>query len=662
MRTRASPKRDKNVCSIGGHLRSFLACLSLCFLSLVALYDYKSPGLCGTYGFEKPYFLTFCMFVGEALCLIMYYVKEWWAKDSTKIWCSRICWAKIYHFDHELAQRRREGLAHGITPYRNREEEEGEGEGEEDGLSELDEERSLIGSSQGVNPRSSHHQSHPPPHTPTPDHPNLNSRGPAAPATSSSSSSSSQVDQDLLDLHLSEEEARRRREANKPSKIIYLGLCLFDLSASAIGGIGLLYIDASANQMLRGSSVVFTAILSRFILRRYLNCKQWSGIFSVVIGLVLVGMSGLFRADALLASKIAGGAAYTPPASQVSPSSVLLGLLLILLGSLLNSIQNVFEEMLVKRIGGEAIEPLELVGWEGVWGMIITGGIVLPVVHMLHGGNCGRIENMVDTWHLMSRSLLILMLVLGYTVALALLNAFSVILSREVSATFRQLINALRVIFIWGISILLFYVWSHRTLGEGWDVYSYFQLGGFIMLIGGTIIYGTKEKTMEENPYAPTSSDDDDLHADGRHEPDGSSDDPDPAAKGKITLKKQRESSGGGLTTDDEAGVDLDDQEQAKPLTNYRSYLPIAIPDSPQTSSSSSSSALNPPPPMSSSAASAPIPAESTGAKSARGSKKKIAHSPGIEAMGMPDVNSGVGASASARRAAQAAAAKAEEL
>ena len=101
---------------------------------------------------------------------------------------------------------------------------------------------------------------------------------------------------------------------------------MFDLSASAIGGVGLLYIDASSNQMLRGSMVVFTALFSKLLLRRRLSWKQWSGIMAVVGGLALVGMCGIFRASAVLTPK-----AQASTHNQVSPGSALLGLMLVLL-------------------------------------------------------------------------------------------------------------------------------------------------------------------------------------------------------------------------------------------------------------------------------------------------------------------------------------------
>ena len=43
---------------------------------------------------------------------------------------------------------------------------------------------------------------------------------------------------------------------------------------------------------------------------------------------------------------------------------MLIGIVLVLLASALNAAQNVFEEKLLKAVGGAEVDPLELVGWE----------------------------------------------------------------------------------------------------------------------------------------------------------------------------------------------------------------------------------------------------------------------------------------------------------
>lgn len=53
--------------------------------------------------------------------------------------------------------------------------------------------------------------------------------------------------------------------------------------------LGLTYTHASVFQMLRGSVVIFTGILSVVVLKRKLYAFNWFGMFLVLVGLALVG-------------------------------------------------------------------------------------------------------------------------------------------------------------------------------------------------------------------------------------------------------------------------------------------------------------------------------------------------------------------------------------
>lgn len=169
-----------------------------------ALYDWKAHGSCGYHGFEKPYFLTLAMFVGEALCLLVYWAQQWWARESSKIWLSqRSC--GLYHFDVDMARRRRErqeeAARHGIEPY-DEAAAAAAGAMSDDDMDAEDEERSLLGASGNGNGDGG---------APSPTNPQLN--GPSRRVRQL-------TDPDLLDLQLSEEERRRKRDANKPSRFV----------------------------------------------------------------------------------------------------------------------------------------------------------------------------------------------------------------------------------------------------------------------------------------------------------------------------------------------------------------------------------------------------------------------------------------------------------
>src|SRR5690349_7737553 len=92
-------------------------------------------------------------------------------------------------------------------------------------------------------------------------------------------------------------------------------------------------------------------------------------------------------------------------ASQPSDGDVVLGIFVVVLGSDVNSIQNVIEEKILK--GCDLVEPLELVGWEGVFGTLLSSLIMLPIVQHIPGDDCGCAEDTLNTLSQMRHSWLV---------------------------------------------------------------------------------------------------------------------------------------------------------------------------------------------------------------------------------------------------------------
>ena len=96
----------------------------------------------------------------------------------------------------------------------------------------------------------------------------------------------------------------------------------FDLVATLLMSVGLLYVTASIYQMLRGAEILFSALFAVLFLKRKLNKLHYLGIAACTVGIVIVGSSSLLSSDDEKdKSNAAGGDA----------SKVLLGMLLIVL-------------------------------------------------------------------------------------------------------------------------------------------------------------------------------------------------------------------------------------------------------------------------------------------------------------------------------------------
>ena len=175
-----------------------------------------------------------------------------------------------------------------------------------------------------------------------------------------------------------------------------------------------------------------------------------------------------------------------------------IGILLIIAGSALNSFQNVVEELLMKMLQNyQEPHPLEIVGWEGVYGTLLSGLIMLPAVYYLPGDDCGgRQENSLDTLYQL-RNPAVAFLVLAYISGLGIMNYSSMELSRLLSAVVRNLVSAMRTVLVWLISVFLYYAVG-KQYGEQLGLWSIVELCGFVLLIAGSLLYAReKERTAK---------------------------------------------------------------------------------------------------------------------------------------------------------------------
>ena len=82
-----------------------------------------------------------------------------------------------------------------------------------------------------------------------------------------------------------------------------------------------------------------------------------------------------------------------------------------------------------------------------------------------------------------------MLLCVGYIISIAFYNYCGMAITKSLSAIHRTLIDALRTILVWGVDLLIYYAFNSSTFGEPWTTYSPLQLGGFIFIVLGTLMY-----------------------------------------------------------------------------------------------------------------------------------------------------------------------------
>eukprot|EP00767_Chilomastix_cuspidata_P000845 gnl/Chilomastix_cuspidata/1241.p1 GENE.gnl/Chilomastix_cuspidata/1241~~gnl/Chilomastix_cuspidata/1241.p1 ORF type:complete len:418 (+),score=132.81 gnl/Chilomastix_cuspidata/1241:274-1527(+) len=259
-------------------------------------------------------------------------------------------------------------------------------------------------------------------------------------------------------------------------KFILLGiaLCSCDLVSTSLQGIGLLYVDASVYQLLRGAVIIFTGIFSIIFLKRRLRAFQWTGMFIVVLGLFCVGLSGFFGSEE----------------SGASAAEASLGIFLILFSQIFSATQFIIQEKTMKNLN---LNPLKLVGIEGIIGAILTEVIVLPIMYFIPGEDHGSYENFIDAWVDVSNNAFLAGMVGLYCVSIAFFNFFSLSISKRFSSVHRTLFDSCRTVVVWVCQVIIYYAGAVNSHGEHYGEqitwWSLLQALGFVFLILGTLVH-----------------------------------------------------------------------------------------------------------------------------------------------------------------------------
>jgi hypothetical protein len=199
--------------------------------------------------------------------------------------------------------------------------------------------------------------------------------------------------------------------------ILLLALpAICDICGTTLMNVGLLLVVASIYQMTRGALVLFVGLFSVLFLRRRLFLFQWLSLAGVVLGVAIVGLAGALFHEG---KGEAGSKLITasPPASSAWLSVA--GVLLIAGAQIFTATQFVLEEYMLERW---AIEPIQVVGWEGVFGFVVTV-FAMVILHLSFGrSDAGRLGyfDMVEGWRQMTTnkeiglSSLLIMISIGY--------------------------------------------------------------------------------------------------------------------------------------------------------------------------------------------------------------------------------------------------------
>lgn len=159
-----------------------------------------------------------------------------------------------------------------------------------------------------------------------------------------------------------------------------------DIAGTTLMNVGLLFVAASIYQMTRGALVLFVGLFSVWFLKRHLGLYRWFSLFVVVFGVAVVGLAGAITKDdkatpshAAYHSTISSNEVQTTEISQAVMT--IIGVLLIAGAQIFTATQFVLEERIMEKY---AMEPIKVVGWEGLFGFVVTL-VVMIILHFAVG-------------------------------------------------------------------------------------------------------------------------------------------------------------------------------------------------------------------------------------------------------------------------------------
>ena len=243
---------------------------------------------------------------------------------------------------------------------------------------------------------------------------------------------------------------------------------LCDLCGTSTMYLALTWTYAASFQMLRGSVIIFTGILSVAFLGNKLKIHHWVGMITVIIGLAVVGV---------------GDVVYFKGGQGLTKEYVLAGDLLIILAQGIVAIQMTVEEKIIKKY---QVPPLQGVGWEGIFGFSVLIILLFPMYfipwHLPASQDfwqdTTRFEDSIDGLKQIFNSPLLLLSTIGLIVSIAFFNFSGLTVTQTMSATTRMVLDSVRTIFIWVFS-----------LAVGWQKFEPLQPVGYFILFVGTCIY-----------------------------------------------------------------------------------------------------------------------------------------------------------------------------
>ena len=256
----------------------------------------------------------------------------------------------------------------------------------------------------------------------------------------------------------------------------YVLPCLSSTSATIavyLNTLGLIRVNLSIYQMLRGALTIFSTLFSILCLKKRFVAYQWIGIVLTITSLVIVGVAGVQMSGI---------------DDRWQWQDRLLGVILIILAQVLQGGQLVYDEYMSHELG---LPVMFIVGMEGVWGIVFEVLISQPLTAILPGSDPspfgGSMEYFGDTFQMLANSWKISVITVATLFIIGCYDVAGMTVTSVLSSVHRTIFEALRTLTAW-VAMLVIGIFS-KQYGETWQSWSWLELGGFVLLVYSSLVF-----------------------------------------------------------------------------------------------------------------------------------------------------------------------------
>eukprot|EP00172_Hildenbrandia_rubra_P004145 Plantae.Rhodophyta-Hildenbrandia_rubra.ctg7829.p1 GENE.Plantae.Rhodophyta-Hildenbrandia_rubra.ctg7829~~Plantae.Rhodophyta-Hildenbrandia_rubra.ctg7829.p1 ORF type:complete len:299 (+),score=30.27 Plantae.Rhodophyta-Hildenbrandia_rubra.ctg7829:1504-2400(+) len=140
---------------------------------------------------------------------------------------------------------------------------------------------------------------------------------------------------------------------------------------------------------------------------------------------------------------------------------------------------------------------VRVVAWEGLFGVFNCLLWAMPLVYLLPGADHGHWEDSIDSFYMFTHSAPIFFIIFTDAAFMLFYNLCGMIVTENLSAVHRVIIENLRTMCVWFIDLVLYYLVTNKGFGEAWTSFSFLQLVGFSFLVIGTMVYNAEQILFE---------------------------------------------------------------------------------------------------------------------------------------------------------------------